>query len=186
MVLRISWRLARADHVQGEIDDAGDGVGSPPAEAAPAVPAEAAPAVPVVHAPEQKVMSKFLALHLVYGRGQFFWLKLFSATEAVPSDFLQKAPMQQSSLLSFAAVGAGTTGHCQPLDIATMCVFKLKQILHRVMTILWKTVVCTNLRPGRQLSAQAVSVLPDLDGEPPLFFSTAGQHPHGFRPFSCL
>ena len=27
MVLRISWRLARADHAQGEIDDAEDGVG---------------------------------------------------------------------------------------------------------------------------------------------------------------
>ena len=129
---RISWRLARADHSQGEIDDAEDGVGSPPAEAAPAVPAE------------------------------------------------------QSSLVAFAAVGAGTTGYCQPLDIATMRVFKLKQILHHVMTILWKTVVCTRLRPGRQLSARAVSVLPDLDGEPPLFFSTAGQHPHGFRPFSCF
>ena len=112
---RISWRLARADHSQGEFDDAEDGVGSPPAEAAPAVPAE------------------------------------------------------QSSLVAFAAVGAGTTGYCQPLDIATMRVFKLKQILHHVMTILWKTVVCTRLRPGRQLSARAVSVLPDLDGEPPLF-----------------
>ena len=47
--------------VHDEIDDAEDGVGSPPAEAAPAVP--------VVHAPEQKVMSKFLALQLVYGKG---------------------------------------------------------------------------------------------------------------------
>ena len=33
-----------------------------------------------------------------------------------------------------------------------------------VLTILWKTVVCTHLRPGRQFSARAVSVLPDLDG----------------------
>ena len=47
-----------------------------PAEAAPVeaavdnLPAEAAPAVPVVQPPERKVMSKFLALQLVYGRGR--------------------------------------------------------------------------------------------------------------------
>ena len=35
----------------------------------------------------------------------YFWLKLFSATVAAPSDFLQKTPMQQSPLLAFAVVG---------------------------------------------------------------------------------
>ena len=72
--LDMKKELNEADHAQGEIDDGEDGVGSPLAEAALAVPAEGAPAVPVVHAPEQKVMSKFRALQLVYGRG------LFSAT----------------------------------------------------------------------------------------------------------
>ena len=89
--------------------------------------------------------------------GNIFGSSCSCATVAVPSDFLQKAPMQQSSLLAFAAVGAGTTGYCQPLDIAAIRVFQLKQILHHVMTVFFtggthshflerETVICGPLR----------------------------------------
>ena len=48
--------------VEAEVD-------SPPVEAAVGSPPAPAAPVPVVHAPEQKVISKFLALQLVYGKG---------------------------------------------------------------------------------------------------------------------
>ena len=134
--------------------------------------AEAAPVVPVVHVLGQKVMSKFFAFQLVYGRGQYFWLKLFSAIVAVPSVFLQKAPMQQSSLLAFAAGGSRTTGYCQPLNIATMRVFKLKQILHHVMTMFFTggTFPFFGARDGHLWSVARTFVLGDSCQHAPSVF----------------
>ena len=64
--------------------------------------------------------------------------------------------------------------------LAGMLTLKLKNPATRmVLTILWKTVVCTHFHPGRQLSARAVSVLSDLDGEPPFFQHCLVSHPCG-------
>ena len=67
-----------------------------------------------------------------------FWLKLFS-TVVVPSDFLQKAPMQLSSLLAFAAVCSSIDGglfRCSP----TQCFHRVRICRHHACTI-WLTII---------------------------------------------